>query len=46
MPVARAHLVDVAVTRWYHRVTRCFRHAFLPGHREFDESSCVRVFTA
>ena len=23
MTMARAHLVDVSVTRWYHCVTRC-----------------------
>jgi hypothetical protein len=28
MIMARAHLVDPSVTRWYHCVTRCLRHAF------------------
>ncbi len=27
MTMARAHLVDVTVTRWYHCVTRCVRRA-------------------
>ncbi|MGO9921244.1 MAG: transposase [Isosphaeraceae bacterium] len=36
MTIARAHLVDPAVTRWYHCITRCVRRAFLLGEGEGD----------
>ncbi len=34
MTIARAHLVDPAVTRWYHCITRCVRRDFLLGEGE------------
>jgi len=36
MTIARAHLCDPAVTRWYHCITRCVRRAFLLGEGESD----------
>jgi hypothetical protein len=36
MTIARAHLIDPAVTRWYHCITRCVRRAFLLGEGEHD----------
>jgi len=32
--IARAHLLDPSVTRWYHCITRCVRRAFLLGEGE------------
>jgi REP element-mobilizing transposase RayT len=43
MAIARSHLVDVSVTRWYHCVTRCVRSAFLLGEAEgtFDRKEWI-----
>ena len=41
MTMARAHLVDVAVTRWYHCVTRCVRQAFLLGEGDIDRKEWI-----
>ena len=38
MTVARSQLVDPAVTRWYHCITRCVRRAFLLGEGEGPEN--------
>jgi REP element-mobilizing transposase RayT len=36
MTITRAHLIDPAVTRWYHCITRCVRRAFLLGEGAND----------
>jgi hypothetical protein len=36
MTIARAHLVDPTVSRWYHCITRCVRRAFLLGEGPCD----------
>ena len=36
MAIARAQLVDVSLTRWYHCVTRCVRRAFLLGEGDHN----------
>ena len=41
MATARAHLIDVSLTRWYHCVTRCVRRAFLLGEGEFDRKEWI-----
>ncbi len=42
MTMARAHLVDPAVTRWYHCVTRCVRRAFLLGEGPEDRKKWIK----
>ncbi len=42
MTMARAHLVDPAVTRWYHCVSRCVRRAFLLGEGEHDRKAWIK----
>src|SRR5271166_4319092 len=41
MTMARAHLVDVSVTRWYHCITRCVRRAFLLAEGNFDRKEWI-----
>ena len=41
MTIARAHLVDASVTRWYHCVTRCVRRAFLLGEGGLDRKGWI-----
>src|SRR5271157_4154076 len=41
MTIARAHLIDPSVTRWYHCVTRCVRRAFLLGEGMHDRKSWI-----
>jgi hypothetical protein len=41
MTMARAHLVDPSVTRWYHCVTRCVRRAFLLGEGPVDRKEWI-----
>jgi hypothetical protein len=41
MTMARAHLGDVAVTRWYHCITRCVRRAFLLSEGPFNRKGWI-----
>ena len=41
MTIARAHLVDTSVTRWYHCVLRCVRRADLLGEGKFDRKDWI-----
>ena len=42
MAIARAQLVDVSLTRWYHCVTRCVRRAFLLGEGDHNRKEWLR----
>jgi hypothetical protein len=39
--MARAKLVDVRVTRWYHCITRCVRRAFLLTEGPLDREEWI-----
>ncbi len=41
MTIARAHLVDPSVTRWYHCVTRCVRRALLLGEGTYNRKDWI-----
>ena len=41
MAIARAHLVNPALARWYHCVTRCVRRAFVLGEGHDDRKGWI-----
>jgi hypothetical protein len=41
MAIARAQLVDTALTRWYHCLTRCVRRAFLLGEGDHNRKEWI-----
>jgi REP element-mobilizing transposase RayT len=41
MTIARAHLIDPSLTRWYHCVTRCVRRAYLLGDKEHNRKEWI-----
>jgi hypothetical protein len=41
MTIARAHLIDPSLTRWYHCVTRCVRRAYLLGDPEHNRKEWI-----
>jgi len=43
MTIARAHLVDPTVSRWYHFVTPCVRRAFLLGEGQHDRKLWIET---
>ena len=43
MTIARAHLVDPTVSRWYHCVTRCVRRAFLLSEGQQDRKLWIET---
>ena len=43
MAIARAQLVDVSLTRWYHCVTRCVRRAFFLGEGDHNRKQWLQI---
>jgi REP element-mobilizing transposase RayT len=41
MTMARAQLIDLTVTRWYHCMSRCVRGAFLLGDQEHNRKEWI-----
>jgi hypothetical protein len=41
MAIARMHLVDVNLTRWYHCITRCVRRAYLLGESDLNRKDWI-----
>ena len=41
MTIARAHLIEPSLTRWYHCVTRCVRRAHLLGDQEHNRREWI-----
>ncbi len=41
MTIARAHLIDPSLTRWYHCMTRCVRRAYLLGDEEHNRKEWI-----
>jgi hypothetical protein len=41
MTIARAHLIEPSLTRWYHCVTRCVRRAYLLGDQEYNRKEWI-----
>ena len=42
MTMARAHLVNVSITRWYHCITGCVRHAFLLSEGPLNHEDSIK----
>ena len=41
MAIARARLVDLLISRWYHCISRCVRKASLLGEGPFDRKAWI-----
>jgi hypothetical protein len=41
MTIARAHLIDPSMTRWYHCVTRRVRRAYLLGDQKHNRKEWI-----